>query len=230
VNRFAAIESIIALAAAERTSPPDAVTHIRSVRERLESSLGGTVRASEAARLLAVSPPSLKRWLDSGDVPAVLTREGRREIPIADLVELASETYELRQQGHKRALSAAIRDRREHAQELDVDVLLPSRRARTHRQAELQSLAYHRVFADRLTPEIVDAARRKVARWESEGKLDPRWADEWRRLLNGPLPAIQKTIRSDSPRSRELRQTSPLLGVVTEHERRRIIDVVESRR
>jgi hypothetical protein len=230
VNSSAAIESIIDLAEAERTSPPAAVAHIRAVRERLESSLGGTVRAADAARLLAVSQPSLKRWLDSGDIPTVLTRGGRREIPIADLVDLAHATDELRQQGHKRALSAVIRARNEQARELDVDALLPPRRARTHRQAELQSLAYHRVVAARLTPEIVDEGRRKVDRWESEGKLDPRWAEEWRRLLQRPLPAIQKTISRDSPRSRELRQTSPLLGVVTEQERRRIIDAVESRR
>lgn len=230
MNSLAALESIIDLAEAERTSPASAAARIRSVRKRLESSLGGTVRASDAARLLAVSPPSLKRWLDSGDIPTVLTREGRREIPIADLVELAHETDELRQQGHKRALSAVIRARNEQARELDVDALLPPRRARTHRQAELQSLAYHRVVAGRLTPEIVDEAGRTLDRWESEGKLDPRWAEEWRLLLKRPLPAIQRTIGSDSPRSRELRQTSPLLGVVTEQERRRIIETVDSRR
>jgi hypothetical protein len=230
VNSLAALESIIDLTEAERTSPASAAARIRSVRERLESSLGGTVRAADAARLLAVSQPSLKRWLDSGDIPTVLTREGRREIPIADLVELAHETDDLRQQGRKRALSAVIRARNEKARELDVDALLPPRRARTHRRAELQSLAYHRLVANRLTPEIVDKAIRKVDRWESEGKLDPRWAEDWRQLLARPLPAIQRTISSDSPRSRELRQTSPLLGVVTEQERRRIIDEVESRR
>jgi hypothetical protein len=76
---------------------------------------------------------------------------------------------------------------------------------------------------------VADALRR-IDRWESKGQLDPRWADEWRRLLKRPLPAIRRTIGSDSTRSRELRQTSPFLGFVNEHERRRIIDAVASRR
>jgi hypothetical protein len=177
-----------------------------------------------------VSQPSLKRWLDSGDIPTVLTRQGRREIPVTDLIELAVETQELRQGGNRRALSAAIRDRRARAIELDVDALLPPRRARTHRHAELQSLAYHRLVASRLTPAIVADARRKIDHWEDKGQLDPRWADAWRRLLQQPLHAIRRTIGSDSTRSRELRQTSPFLGVVSEHERRRIIEEVDSRR
>ena len=229
MNRATAVQSIVELAQAERT-PGEAVPHIRSVRERLESSLGGTVRPADAARLLGISSPSLKRWLDSGDIPTVLTREGRREIPIAELVELALATDELRRRGHQRALSAVIRARHKEAYELDVDALLPSRRARTHRQAELQSLAYHRLVAKRLTPGFVNEARRRIDVWRSEGKLDPRWADEWQQLLERSLPAIRRTISSDSLRSRELRQTSPFVGVVTEQERQRIIDEVDSRR
>jgi hypothetical protein len=41
---------------------------------------------------------------------------------------------------------------------------------------------------------------------------------------------IQRVLRSDSKRARELRQTSPFVGVVTEQERRRIIETVEARR
>lgn len=230
MNRATVIENILELTEAERLSTGGAQERVRSVRERLESSLGGTLRPSEAARLLGVSPPSLKRWLDSGDIPTVLTRQGRREIPIADIAELVLEADELRQQGRERVLSGVIRRRRERASELDVDALLPPRRPRTHRQAELQSLAYHRLVASRLTPELVADARRKVDRWESEGQLDPRWASEWRRLLKRPLAAIGRTIGSDSTRARELRQTSPFSGSLDEHERRRIIAAVDSRR
>jgi len=192
--------------------------------------LGGTVRPAEAARLLGVSHPSVKRWLDSGDIPTVLTRGGRREIPISELIDLLLETEEMRQAGRERVLGAVVRARRERASQLDVDALLPSRRPRTHRQAELQSLAYHRLVADRLTPALVVEALRTVDRWESEGKLDSRWASEWQQLLGRPLPEIQRTLRSDSQHARELRQTSPFVGVVTEQERRRIIETVEARR
>ena len=50
------------------------------------------------------------------------------------------------------------------------------------------------------------------------------------RLPKRLLPQIQRTLRSDSKRARELRQTSPFVGVVTEQERRRIIETVEERR
>lgn len=230
MNRAATIASIVDLAEAERTAPLDAARAIRLARERLEASLGGTVRAAEAARTLEVSRPSLKRWLDSGDLPTVLSRDGRREIPIGDLVELALEARELRRQGRERVLGHLIRKRRDRAAELDVDALLPRRGPRTHRQAELQSLAYHRLVAHRLTPELVADALRTIERWETNGQIDPRWAEEWKRLLERPLPAIKRTIGSDSVRSRELRQTSPFAGVVTEHERRRIMEAVEARR
>jgi excisionase family DNA binding protein len=224
------IESVLRLARAERSSRGEALNDIRVVREHIESSLGGAVRAAEAARLLGVSRPSLKRWLDSGDIPTVLTREGRREIPISELLDLLLETEELRRAGRERVLGAVIRGRRERAAELDVDALLPSRRPRTHRQAELQSLAYHRLVADRLTPPLVAEALRTLDRWESEGQLDPRWASEWQRVLERPLPEIQRALRSDSKLGRELRQTSPFVGLVTEQERRRIIEAVEARR
>lgn len=230
MDRLATIESVIDLAKAERLSSGEVTARIHSVRERLESSLGDSVRPSEAAQLLGVSAPSLKRWLDSGDIPTVLTRRGRREIPVAELVDLVLESEQLRQGGRKRTLSAAIRSRRERASELDIDSLLPPRRPRTHRQAELQSLAYHRLVARRLTPQLVADAQTKLDRWENAGKLDPRWAGEWRRLLERPLAAIRRTIGSDSVRSRELRQTSPFVGILTEQERRRIIETVEARR
>jgi excisionase family DNA binding protein len=229
MNRRETIESVLRLTRAERSLRGDALNDIRLVRERLESTLGGTVRPSEAARLLGVSRPSMKRWLDSGDIPTVLTRGGRRELPIAELGDLLLETEEMRQAGRERVLGAVIRARRERASELDVDALLPPHRPRTHRQAELQSLAYHRLVADRLTPELVAEALRTVERWEGAGQLDPRWASEWRRLLERPLPEVRRALRSDSKPARELRQTSPFVGVITEQERRRIIETVEAR-
>jgi hypothetical protein len=93
----------------------------------------------------------------------------------------------------------------------------------------MQSLAYHRLVAERLTPALVDEARRRVDRWERSGRLDPRWAREWRKLLDQPLAQIARTLRSSSPRTRALRQTSPFAGVLTEQERRRLVDAVEAR-
>ncbi|HKI92197.1 MAG TPA: hypothetical protein VJ986_07830 [Gaiellaceae bacterium] len=230
MGRQEAIKSIIDLAVVEHSLAADALPRLRAVQRRLEESLGGTVRPSEAARALGVSAPALKHWLDSGEIATVVTREGRREVPIAELVELVLESEELRRAGRERVLSGVIRRRREQAAELDIDALLPPRRPRTHRQAELQSLAYHRLVASRLTPESVTEARRTLDRWEEEGKLDPRWAAEWRRVLDRPLGEIRRTLGSDSVRARELRQSTPFAGAVSEQERWRIIAAVEARR
>ena len=41
---------------------------------------------------------------------------------------------------------------------------------------------------------------------------------EWGRILEMPIYRIAKTISSDTPRARELRQTSPFAGVLSEQE------------
>jgi len=48
-------------------------------------------------------------------------------------------------------------------------------------------------------------------------------------VLALPLPRIAKTISADTKRARELRQTSPFAGVLTEQERRRLLRAVEER-
>jgi hypothetical protein len=91
----------------------------------------------------------------------------------------------------------------------------------------LHALAYHRVVANRLDEMLVRDARRRLERWEKEGRIDPRWAREWEQILALPLPRVAKAITSDSERGRALRQSSPFAGSLTEHERRRIVQAVE---
>ena len=55
------------------------------------------------------------------------------------------------------------------------------------------------------------------------------WAMEWGRILEMPIYRIAKTISSDTPRARELRQTSPFAGVLSEQERRELGRAVENR-
>jgi hypothetical protein len=230
VNRDETLESIIQLASAEEQAPAALRGELRVVRERLEDSLGQTVRPAEAARLLSVSRPALKKWIDQGEVATVLTREGRREIPVPELVDLAVEVEHARAHGRERPLSAVVRERRRAAEEaVDIERLLPRRKGRTHREPELQSLAYHRLVAERLTPRLVEDARARLRRWERSDRIQPHWADEWRRVLEKPLPDIARTIASDSVRARELRQTSPFAGALTEQERRRLLAAVEAR-
>lgn len=54
------------------------------------------------------------------------------------------------------------------------------------------------------------------------------WMREWERLLEGPLTELLTVLTSPSPRSRELRQNSPFAGVLSEEERRRVLEAANS--
>jgi Helix-turn-helix domain len=225
------IDGIIRLRRAERAVDPGVRDDLRGVREQLEAIAGPTVRPAEAARLLGVSQPALKRWLDRGDIATVLTPRGRRELPLSELVELLEEIDQLGDKGGARPLTRVMRKRQREAEEaVDLERLLPRpRRDRGHRTAELQSLAYHRLIGERLDEEMVADARARLRRWRRDGRIDPRWADEWERILSRSLPQIVKAIGADSRRARELRQTSPFAGLLTVQERQRLTRAVEER-
>jgi hypothetical protein len=231
MKRADVLDSLLRLGRAEDLAPPDQRDDLRTVRTRLEEELGHTVRPAEFARLAGVTPAAIQKWMDKNEISTVLTRSGRREIPVREVAGLLEELDRAREAGHERALAAVIRNRRQRAVEtVDIDQILPRSRPRTHRDAELQGLAYHRVVADRLTPDLVRDARQRLARWQRTGRINPRWADEWLAVLDRPLPQLAKLLRSDSARARELRQTSPFAGVLNEQERRRLVEGVAARR
>jgi excisionase family DNA binding protein len=224
------VEQIVRLRHAERAADLPVRTEIAPVLDFLERIAGPTVRPAEAARILGVSQPALHRWIEKGEISAVRTPEGRREIPLSELVELLEEVDAGRARGVNRPLSAVIKERqRRSAEAIDVDRLLPPRRGRSHRAAELQALAYHRLVAERLDERLVEDASRRLRRWRAESRIDPRWGDEWERILASPLSFMARAIGADSPRARELRQTSPFAGALTEQERRALTRAVEER-
>jgi hypothetical protein len=223
-------EIILHLRAAEGTANPETRVPLAEARELLETIAGSTVRPASAARLLGVSQPALKRWLDRGDIATVLTPDGRREIPLPELLDLLEDIRQPDLADSGRPLAAVLRRRKRSAEEaVDLDRLLPRRGARTHRAPELQALAYHRLVAERLDDPLVEDARRRIGSWERNGRIHPHWAAEWNRLLTQPLPRIARAISADTPAARELRQTSPFAGALNEHERRRLVDAVERR-
>ncbi len=224
-----AIECLLRLRRAERVAGSPVREDIAPVREFLEELLGPTVRPAHAARLLGISQPALSRWLDQGDVASVVTPEGRREIPLSELLDLVEDVVEVRDAGAQRPVARVIHDRQRRALEtIDLDRIFPDRK-RSHRSAELQSLAYHRVVADRLDDQLVERARRRLDRWREAGQIHPRWADEWGDVLSKSLSEIGGVISADSAHARSLRQTSPFAGALNEQERRRLVRFVEGR-
>jgi hypothetical protein len=226
-----AIREILRLRRVEQRSDPAVRDEIATTREFLEDVIGPTVRPAVAARLLGITQPALHRWLEKGDIGTVISREGRREIPLPELLDLLEEVDEVKREiGHGRPLARVMTRRRRHADEsVDLDRLVPSRRRRTHRVSELHSLAYHRLVAERLDENLIARARRRLERWIREDRIHPDWAQEWRRVLSLPPKEVASEIASDSVRARELRQTSPFAGALTEAERKRLTEAIEQR-
>ncbi len=225
-----AIEHILRLRRVERTADSSTRGELAAVREFLEGSVGPTVRPADAARLLGLSHPALLRWIDKDEIASVTTPAGKREIPLTELLSLLDDVERARDVPTSRPVARVIRERRRQSeQSVDLDRLVPRLHRRGHRTAELQALAYHRLVAERLDERLVDEARRRLERWRTDRRVDSRWIDEWERVLEMPLERIKKAIGANSTKARELRQTSPFAGVLSEHERRRLAQAVEKR-
>lgn len=223
------VRNLVRLRRAERACP--GVAELAAVRIDLERTVGPTVTRAMAARLLSVSQTALDRWIDSGDVPAVLTPVGRHEVPLPALVDLVDAVEERRSYGDERhPLAAVLRGRRAAAQRIDPERVPPRHYRRTrgehgHRGAELRSVAYHRAVAERLDEQLVHDARQRLHRWREEERMDRRHVERWEEILTWPPPRIAELLAEDSPRGRDLRQSSPFAGALTEPERRRILEV-----
>lgn len=219
------VRNVVRLRRAERVSA--ASQDIRAVRADLERTVGRTVPRAMAARLLGVSQTALDRRIHSGDVTAVLTRTGRREVPLHALVELIEAVEDRRSHGDRHPLASVLRGRRSDAERLDPQTILPPRYhgedRHGHRGAELRSLAYHRAVAQRLDDRIVEEALERLRRWRADGTIDRVYADRWEEVLSWPLPRIAKFIGQDSEEARDMRQSSPFPGALSEPERRRVL-------
>jgi len=226
-ERERTLENIVRLRKAEqRAGDPEVAT----VREDLESQLGGTVPRSSAARQLGVSHTALNKWVASGDVPVVITRQGRKEVPIPALLELQERVAEERGSGRRKlhALEPVMIEARRRADRLQSPAELTGSRGHSdpHHVAELRSLAYHRALAPRLRRPVVDQARCKLRRWKEEKRIDLRYAEAWDEVLALPMGDLRKAITADDERGRDLRQSSPLAGLLSERERRKILAAV----
>lgn len=226
-DRKRLFDNIVKLRRAEKRA---ADLDISSVREDLEIELGGSVSRSFAANLLGVSHTALNNWIAAGDVPVVISERGRKEVPLPTLLDLYERVGEERSSGRRRlhVLGPVMTEARRRAERMQpkVDVDELGERPDPHRRQELRSLAYHRALAPRLSRPMVDEAQRKLVRWTREGRIDPRYAEAWGEVFATPMAEIRKVIGADDARGRDLRQNSPFAGLLSEPERRRILEMV----
>jgi hypothetical protein len=208
-------------------------THSRDValvREDLEAELGGAVSRSLAAELLGVSHTALNNWIASGDVPVVISERGRKEVPLPTLLDLHERVVEERKSGRRKlhTLEPIMAEARQRAERMRPGAALPGSRDRSdpHRLPELRGLAYHRALAPRLRRSMVDEAQRKLTRWQRDGRIDSRHAKAWQEVFAMPMAQIRKVITADDELGRDLRQNSPFAGLLSEPERRKILEKV----
>jgi hypothetical protein len=99
-----------------------------------------------------------------------------------------------------------------------------TRCVRPHAWIDRRSLALHEAVAARLEahPELLDVARRNLARWLSHGTQGALL--EWQALLDRvSVSEVVTLLRSESETAARLRQSSPFAGVLTPEERRAIL-------
>ena len=73
---------------------------------------------------------------------------------------------------------------------------------------------------------MVDEARYVLFRWREQGHVDDRYADRWEELLTRPIAEIKPALVADGPDADDMRQNSPFAGLLSEPERRRIVQEV----
>jgi hypothetical protein len=220
-------ENIVRLRRAMQAAPES--QEIAAVRQSLEEQLGETVSQRLAARLLGVSHTALARWIDRGDVPLVYRPDGRTEVPVAALLGLYDAVESERTSGTRKRHVIEPSIVKQHALALGLDpkeLVADVPPGPGHRRAERRSLAYHRALARRLRRPMVEEARQTLWKWRAQGKIDERYAKQWEGLLRQPIPEIRKAITEDTRTARDLRQNSPFAGVLSEPERRRILEEV----
>jgi hypothetical protein len=223
------LENIGRLARAEKQgASPD----VAAVREDLEAQLEGTVPRSVAARHLGVSHTALNHWIAAGDVPVVITRKGRKEVPIPALLPLLEQVAAAGRSGRRKlhALEPVMIEQRRRADRLrpQAGPIGGRERSEPHRLAELRSLAYHRALAPRLGRPAIEQARGRLRRWQDERRIDPLLASAWEEVLALPTEEIRQAIGADDERGRDLRQSTPFAGLLSEPERRKILAMVSA--
>lgn len=223
-HRSNLLEDIARLRRAQLRMPED--RDVATVRENLERELGETVSRRMAGRFLGVSHTALGRWIKAGDLPVVFNRHGRTEIPVPALLELhdAVEAERLNGTRERHLLEPTMARGRERARQMRVNQSVESGDTASHRPADRRGLAYHREISKRLDRHMVDEARRQIWKLRASQKLDPRYADEWEKVLDMHLNQIKQVLEADDQRGRDLRQTSPFAGMLSEPERRKILD------
>jgi Fe2+ or Zn2+ uptake regulation protein len=102
--------------------------------------------------------------------------------------------------------------------------------ASTTDAAALRSLRLHQCAARRLAanPALREVVHERLCKLRQVNPHGRVYHDRWQALLDGPLPALLRTIAESSEQADALRKESPITVLVTPEERRRVFDNLRS--
>lgn len=221
-RRLALLSAVAAQRRARLRHPHDA--DLAAVEELLRDELGSGVSQRVAARFLGFTPQALARWVASGDVPLVIAPSGQREVPVNALLRLKEDVDAARAAGSRHALEATVREGRSRADHITLSSSPVA--SDRHGRAQRRALEYHRALARHLGRREILDARATLQRWRRSGRIAPEYADAWQALLDGPRTALRDAMVSEDQWGDDLRQNSPFAGLLSEAERRRVLDLV----
>lgn len=94
----------------------------------------------------------------------------------------------------------------------------------------LRSLRLHQFAARRLAadPRLRGVARQRLQKLREANPHGRVYQDRWEALLDGPLPALLRTLTENSGQAEALRKESPFTVLVTPEERRRVFEDVRA--
>ena len=96
-----------------------------------------------------------------------------------------------------------------------------------HKLADERSRAYHKKIVSKLltNPRLWMIPKRNIQKWKRNmGDLPPA-LNEWERILtNFSREEILAILESDSEEAKRLRSSSPFTGILTEAERKKILE------
>src|SRR5207302_7855274 len=136
----------------------------------------------------------------AGDLPLVLNAAGREQVPIGALLDLYEAVNQERDSGrrNRHLLEPVMSQGRRQAERIRPETLVPGRGPTPgHGRPERRGLAYHRALANRLRRPMIDEALHLIWKWRDQGRIDPRYADQWEDVLRRPVAEVRRSISAD---------------------------------
>ena len=95
-----------------------------------------------------------------------------------------------------------------------------------HSRIDARSLDLHDLVAKKITlkPELLEIAKSNIQQWrllhqDQSSKTEPYYLKEWEDIINQGVEKVCIFLRDNSEYAKEMRQSSPFAGILSDDER-----------